>query len=493
MRPLWMVAMWAAATTALSFDVTLQPQAPVTQTRTEVLSPALRPVTPKIVVLGATGRIGRHVIRELLSCNSDVSIVAVVRSEKKAQRLFYDGETAALVPRAGRSGPQLQIVTADLVSQHEVLEQALKGCTVVISCVGAVRWTNLFSDILSWPVHRLLQRDVSDWCTDAKHPYYVHYGITRRVLAIAEREQLRRQEQEVHERIRLVRISDLCVAQSPWHLVPLVTNMVQSLVFRYQDMAEQLLASTNLLDTIIIRPGDLVDDERDTEAVSVQVSPTGLVPLPAVVGRRDVASLAVAAALLQIPHQKRKAESNPMHFTLAIRWTGQDMAPYPPQGRKRDGHASAAKALQSCVKVLSRQYQNGNSTNYSVGFGRNSKPLSGLTARQKNRARLLSGRTIGPPTQVKPYGVCVAIPLYLGLAMVATSLLQSVVIPLLPFSPRRLPFPVENRGWFLRVGGVLLAYLWQWAQWTQYLLYRLLKMVLHTSFNGGRAHNYIRF
>jgi NAD(P)H-binding len=485
MRLQWMIAMWAAATTALSFDVTLQPQAPVTQTRTEVLSPALRPVTPKIVVLGATGRIGRHVIRELLSCNSDVSIVAVVRSEKKAQRLFYDGETAALVPRTGRSGPQLQIVTADLVSQHEVLEQALKGCTVVISCVGAVRWTNLFSDVLSWPVHRLLQRDVSDWCTDPTHPYYVHYGITRRVLAIAEREQLRRQEQDVHERIRLVRISDLCVAQSPWHLVPLVTNMVQSLVFRYQDMAEQLLASTNLLDTIIIRPGDLVDDERDTESVSVQVSPTGLVPLPAVVGRRDVASLAVAAAFLQIPnHQKQKAESNPMHFTLAIRWTGQDMAPYPPQGRKRDGHASAATALQSCLKALSRQ--NGNSTNYSVGFGRNSKPLSGLTARPKNRARLLSGRTIGPPTQVKPYGVCVAIPLYLGLVMVATSLLQSVVIPLLPFTPRALPFPMENPS-------VLLAYLWQWAQWTRYVLYRLLKMVLHNSFNGGRARNYIRF
>lgn len=140
-----------------------------------------------------------------------------------------------------------------------------------------MRTTNLWTDLLERPLWRWLRPDVSAWCKDARHPYYVHFTSTRKILGVAEREQLRREaavemalEEEEEERdeavvvpkIRFISISDNCLSQDAWNLVPLVTNIFRSMVFRYQDMAERLLESSSLVDTVILRPGDLVDDER---------------------------------------------------------------------------------------------------------------------------------------------------------------------------------------------------------------------------------------
>lgn len=283
--------------------------------------PEVSPSKPKIVVLGATGRTGRLVVRQLLEKESvDMTIVAFVRDYDKAIRVLYDD---ILVARANKKGPELQIVEGDLVPPEELpgfcaentedeqvwreaadsaaryfgnkigdydnrellpdinesLEEALKGCTTVISCLGSFRPTNLWTDVLARPFWRILRPDVSGWCNDSRHPYYVHYTSTRKALGCAEREQRRREAaaaalaenskgddesgQEVSvPRIRFIRISDLACSQRPWYFVPLVTNVVQSVVFRYHEMAEQLLGSSNLVETVVLRPGDLVDDER---------------------------------------------------------------------------------------------------------------------------------------------------------------------------------------------------------------------------------------
>ena len=63
----------------------------------------------------------------------------------------------------------------------------------ISSCVGAVRFTNPWTDLLAVPLLRWLRPNVSGWCKDARHPYYVHYTSTRKILGIAEREQLRRE------------------------------------------------------------------------------------------------------------------------------------------------------------------------------------------------------------------------------------------------------------------------------------------------------------
>jgi hypothetical protein len=343
-------------------------------------SPSTFPPKPKIVVLGATGRVGRLVIRQLLhQCVDGTTIVAFCRDYDKACRVLFDDnndDDDRLVRRGGRNyhqkkGPTLQIVQGDLVPPEELpgycdpeedddddqeerawfqraksaanfygtkiqdydnrptnaagtavnetsptittnsnncdkekdaLQEALRDCTVIISCVGTVRPTNIWTDWISWPLWRLLRPDVSTWCRDVRHPYYVHYASTRKVLGYAEREQLRReavvtlmnnknknsQNKNHHHhpnnnhamedtlssslsssssdivvpRIRFIRISDLGVSQKPWDLVPLLTNALHSMVFRYQEMAERLLEESSLLDTIVLRPGDLIDEER---------------------------------------------------------------------------------------------------------------------------------------------------------------------------------------------------------------------------------------
>ena len=45
--------------------------------------------TPKIVVLGSTGKIGRHIIRNLMSMNQEMKIVAFVRDYERACEVLY--------------------------------------------------------------------------------------------------------------------------------------------------------------------------------------------------------------------------------------------------------------------------------------------------------------------------------------------------------------------------------------------------------------------
>jgi hypothetical protein len=139
---------------------------------------------------------------------------------------------------------------------HEALESSIRDCTTIISCVGSVRPTNIWTDFLARPLLRLLRNEVSGWCKDSRHPFYIHYLRTRKALKIAEKEQLRREaaasannmdnedddENEARDpRTRFIRISDLVCSQQCWNFVPLLTNIMHSMVFRYQDMVEKVM------------------------------------------------------------------------------------------------------------------------------------------------------------------------------------------------------------------------------------------------------------
>lgn len=269
----------------------------------------------------------RLVVQQLMERKDvDMTVVAFVRDLGKANWALFD---EMLVPRyVKKKGPELQLVLGDLVPPEEVarfydreeendwksraksasrffgnkmkdydnrelmpehneaLEEAIQGACTIISCVGATRFSNVWSDyVCFW---RLFQRDASKWCRDPKHPYYVHYQSTRKALDYAEREQRKRDQarreveqennnctsnkkernkEQAPDRIRFIRISDLVLSKSPWAFVPVFTNMIQSMIFRYQDMTERLLEESSLVDTIILRPGDLTDEERVSASV----------------------------------------------------------------------------------------------------------------------------------------------------------------------------------------------------------------------------------
>ena len=87
-----------------------------TQTKFDDLGPKLSPDKPKIVVLGASGKIGRLVVKQLLEIGSeDMTILAYVRDYQKALNVLYDD----LIP-AKNNGPTLQIVNGDLVPKYEL-------------------------------------------------------------------------------------------------------------------------------------------------------------------------------------------------------------------------------------------------------------------------------------------------------------------------------------------------------------------------------------
>ncbi|KAL3944394.1 MAG: hypothetical protein SGBAC_001518 [Bacillariaceae sp.] len=449
-----------------------------TKTAYDEFDPEISPQKPKIVVLGATGRVGRHVVRQLLETGSkDMTIVALVRDYDKAIRLFYNDCIFA------RKGPSLRIVQGNLVPREELpsyseedpeeevffqqkaesaakfygtnvseydnremlpsLNEALESCivdaTTIISCVGSVRPTNLWHDVLARPLWRLLRPDVSKWCKDPRHPYYVNYLSTRKALALAEREQRKREvaamalveddendvDPVVVPRIRFIRISDLCVGHKPWNFVPLVTNMMQSVVFRYQEMTERMLDQSPFIETIILRPGDLVDEERDINTTALQVSASGIVPCPARVGREDVAALAVAAACFSIERSETTLEG-PLHCTLGVRWVGEDMVPYPSQGRKHDGLPDARLAFKRVIETISKSEER---------TRRRKELVAQKQSPPRQRANDIIERIQSQQSKrlwrIQPHGICVAVPMYFFVVLAA----KTMVYPMLQVLP----------------------------------------------------------
>jgi len=96
--------------------------------------------------------------------------------------------------------------------------------------------------------------------------------------------------------------------------------------------------------TVVLRPGGLAEDERDTNTTNIQVDVSGKLPYPGRIDRTDVAALAVAAVTLSKP------ELLPSKLTLACRWCGTGVKPRP-QGTKEDGYTTASECLTAVAKA----------------------------------------------------------------------------------------------------------------------------------------------
>jgi hypothetical protein len=225
-------------------------------------------------------------------------------------------------------------------------------------------------------------------------------------------------------------------------LVPLVTNIIHSMIFRYQSMAEKLMEASPLIDTITIRPGDLVNELRDEDTTSLQVNLKGTLPYPSRIGRDDVASIAVSAALFDFSNahsqtkkgiaksRSKETPNPPIHHTIACRWVGDDMDPFPPQGVKGDGHLNA----ESCLKIA---FQSKHDIKYRTKFERKHRAKD-----YTNSILLTASKLKSKPLKIKPYGICVAIPVYVAFAMVLTAIFQVFTLQVgrisatLPFAPK---------------------------------------------------------
>jgi hypothetical protein len=268
-----------------------------------------------VLVVGATGRVGRRVVQQLLAQNRPVR--ALVRNPDKAQKIF--GTSDSLVY------PPLEIIVAD-VSRYEdyeeVLDRAVQGCQYIISVTGIVRFSKIL-DFVPWRIFRIK----ATWA-DRDHPYYGNYLAQKRLIELAGK----------HKVQRFVRLTGLGLAYSAFNPFGILFNTLLSCNNRYGVLTEQALAENNV-PYVVLRPGGLASNARNTTTTNLQVDASGRLPFPARVGRSDVAALAIAATEPGILTADKS-------YTLACRWVGEDIQPKP-QGVKEDGFATAAECLRA--------------------------------------------------------------------------------------------------------------------------------------------------
>lgn len=156
---------------------------------------------------------------------------------------------------------------------------------------------------------------------------------------------------------------------------------------------------------------------QDTDITHLQVCESGKLPYPAVVGREDVASLAVSSALFQVPNatsstnndnsdENKQDQQPPMHMNLAVRWCGELDPPHAGfQGEQYNGNIDAHAALQ---KVL---------------YGNEGSPLRRKKQRVANPTMIRKFAQKLTRRRLKPYAIFVAIPVYIMLTMLVSSLL----------------------------------------------------------------------
>jgi nucleoside-diphosphate-sugar epimerase len=313
-------------------------------------SPTSHPSSNKpVLVVGATGRVGRLLVEQLLDRGRPVR--ALVRSSTKAEEIFEQNEN-------------LEIIVADVAETDKykrVLDEAVKGCGAVLSVMGAVRFS-AWTDFLPW---RLLNMNVTGWA-ESDHPYYGNFVGQRSLVELSEK----------HGVGRFVRLTGLGLAYSafsPFSI--LLSNALLSCKNRWHVRCEQVVINSKV-PYVILRPGGLTDQERNTDAFNIQVEPSGKLPFPGRIGRADVAALCIAA-MEELPPDKS--------YTLACRWCGSGMTPGP-QGTKEDGSPTAAECMKQLVK---------------------------------------SKATALPPPKMKHYGAAVAVAVY-SLTVVAAKVAQAL-------------------------------------------------------------------
>jgi nucleoside-diphosphate-sugar epimerase len=198
-----------------------------------------------ILVVGATGKVGRKVVQQLL--DMELPVRAMVRNHDKARELFSD------VLSSNGDRKELQLVVCDLgTANRESLESAVSGCEAIISVSGAMRFSKL-ADFLPW---RVFEEDASKWCSDKSHPFYVNLQAQKTLIDLATE----------YKCSRFVRLTGLSSGFSPFNPVSMIFSSVLSLTSRYHFLCEQYLRNSDL-PYLILRPGGLAEEDR----VSIRV------------------------------------------------------------------------------------------------------------------------------------------------------------------------------------------------------------------------------
>jgi hypothetical protein len=124
-----------------------------------------------------------------------------------------------------------------------------------------------------------------------------------------------------------------------------------------------------------------------------------------------------------------KPTNEPFHYTLACRWVGEEMDPYPAQGKISEGKPDAQTALQNTLTHIYRKKKRSQERRKDLNSKRqrlrdyyDEEDIPDIILRM---ARKLQRQ------RPKPHGLCVAIPTYIFLVLA----LKTLILPMLHVVP----------------------------------------------------------
>ena len=195
-------------------------------------------------------------------------------------------------------------------------------------------------------------------------------------------------------------------------------------------------------------------------------------------GREDVASVAVAAAMFQTPNYDDTESTDtpsqktpPFHYTLACRWVGQEMDPFPSQGVKADGAEDAETALRRALGVIKKNEKR----NRLLADRRRQKQAKGTLYDRTSASIYDWGNLQRKKIRTQPHGLCTAFPVYIMLGLFARTLLHPLIKVLPGGQSWVLPALAQLSEWMVLaaslVMGKLVSALPFLARQKQYILF----------------------
>mmetsp|Transcript_29087 Transcript_29087/g.56985 ORF Transcript_29087/g.56985 Transcript_29087/m.56985 type:complete len:337 (+) Transcript_29087:144-1154(+) len=184
----------------------------------------------RVLVVGATGRVGQRVVRSLL--DNRYLVRCAVRKPETASALFSSSSSHR---------NRVEICPCDIVTATDAsLDSVVSGCTAVIDVHGVkpprlTRWRDLF-------VRDPLNGD------DPSHPAVVNYAGPLKLLEAAKRNAVS----------KYIRLTGLSSSMSPFTPIAFLFNMLLSMTVKWHERFEIALRSSGL-DYTILQPGELTN------------------------------------------------------------------------------------------------------------------------------------------------------------------------------------------------------------------------------------------
>ncbi|CAK9114576.1 Uncharacterized protein ycf39 (ORF319) [Durusdinium trenchii] len=230
-----------------------------------------------VAVTGATGKLGRHAVEQLVAAGHPVrclvrcQVGAVGRRDKEAT----SEEVAAWLA----SLPGVELIQGE-VTDGETLQKLLQGCSACLALHGSTRFTKV-TDWLPWVDER----------EDSNHGRQVNCEAIAQLLAAAEQQKCP----------RLVRVTGK--GEDPWSITSILINALGSMAKAWNFEGERRLRGANI-DYTIVRPGFMgdVDATLDEDKALALADNGGDLKVTAI-PHRSVAELCVRS--LAYPQAKR--------------------------------------------------------------------------------------------------------------------------------------------------------------------------------------------